>query len=170
MLGVKRVGAHRVYWQTHVTNTAGRIIVRDSETLPGGVAVGREDYHGKLYLTMTNAGLGFFQQAHWAVWTIDLADPSRLEQVAILFFLAGSVLCGLSQSMLQLIVFRALQGLGAAIMTPGNVAMVTDALTAGAFLPLMFWPGVSGEFMRYLPITVFAVLVGSLLQGLLAWK
>jgi hypothetical protein len=41
---------------------------------------------GKMYLTLTNAGLGFFQQAHWAVWTIDLADPTRLEQVAILFF------------------------------------------------------------------------------------
>ena len=49
---------------------------------------------GKLYLTMTNAGLGFFQQAHWAVWTIDLADPSRLEQVAILFFERDGVVLG----------------------------------------------------------------------------
>src|SRR5690606_33865638 len=31
----------------------------------------------------------------------------------------------------------------------------------------MFWPGVAGEFMRYLPITVFAVLVSSLLYALL---
>lgn len=49
---------------------------------------------GKLYLTMTNAGLGFFQQAHWAVWTIDLADPSRLEQVAVLFFERDGVVLG----------------------------------------------------------------------------
>ncbi|MFI9009031.1 hypothetical protein ACIGNX_17580 [Actinosynnema sp. NPDC053489] len=49
---------------------------------------------GKLYLTMTNAGLGFFQQAHWAVWTIDLADPSKLEQVAVLFFERDGVVLG----------------------------------------------------------------------------
>ncbi|WP_222266466.1 hypothetical protein [Modestobacter marinus] len=40
---------------------------------------------GRLYLTMTSAGLGFFQQAHWGVWTLDLADPARLEQVGALF-------------------------------------------------------------------------------------
>ncbi|MCS7479448.1 hypothetical protein ACFFQW_39855 [Umezawaea endophytica] len=49
---------------------------------------------GKLYLTMTNAGLGFFQQAHWAVWTLDLADPTRLEQVAVLFFARDGVVVG----------------------------------------------------------------------------
>lgn len=38
--------------------------------------------------------------------------------------------------------------------------------TLAAFLPMMFWPGVAGEFMRYLPITVFAVLCGSLLYAL----
>ncbi len=35
-----------------------------------------------------------------------------------------------------------------------------------AFLPLMFWPGISGKFMRYLPVTVFASLAGSLLFAL----
>ncbi|PRY44449.1 hypothetical protein [Umezawaea tangerina] len=49
---------------------------------------------GKLYLTMTNAGLGFFQQAHWAVWTLDLADPTRVEQVAALFFARDGVVLG----------------------------------------------------------------------------
>lgn len=49
---------------------------------------------GKLFLTMTNAGLGFFQQAHWAVWTLDLADPSKLDQVATLFFERDGVVLG----------------------------------------------------------------------------
>jgi hypothetical protein len=49
---------------------------------------------GKLYLTMTNAGLGFFQQAHWAVWTLDLTNPTRLEQVAVLFFARDGVVLG----------------------------------------------------------------------------
>jgi len=41
------------------------------------------------------------------------------------------------------------------------------ATTLAAFLPLMFWPGVSGKFMRYLPVTVFTVLSGSLLYALI---
>jgi hypothetical protein len=48
---------------------------------------------GKLYLTMTQAGLGFFQQAHWGVWTLDLAD-AKLEQVATLFFARDGVVLG----------------------------------------------------------------------------
>ncbi len=40
------------------------------------------------------------------------------------------------------------------------------ATTLAAFLPLMFWPGVPGKFMRYLPVTVFTVLSGSLLYAL----
>ncbi|WP_096086417.1 efflux RND transporter permease subunit [Agaribacterium haliotis] len=42
----------------------------------------------------------------------------------------------------------------------------STSTTLAAFLPIMFWPGVAGEFMRYLPVTVFAVLLGSLLYAL----
>ena len=38
----------------------------------------------------------------------------------------------------------------------------STATTLAAFLPLMFWPGMSGKFMQYLPVTVFTVLSGSL--------
>ena len=41
------------------------------------------------------------------------------------------------------------------------------ATTLAAFLPLMFWPGVSGQFMHHLPITVLTVLSGSLLYALI---
>ena len=41
---------------------------------------------GKAYLTMTGAGLGFLQTAHWGVWELDLADPTELRQVSHLFF------------------------------------------------------------------------------------
>ena len=41
------------------------------------------------------------------------------------------------------------------------------ATTLAAFLPLMFWPGIAGKFMRYLPVTVFMVLSGSLLYALI---
>ena len=45
--------------------------------------------------------------------------------------------------------------------------VASTGTTLAAFLPLMFWPGVTGSFMRYLPVTVFAVLVGSLAYALL---
>lgn len=39
--------------------------------------------------------------------------------------------------------------------------------TIAAFLPLLFWPGVVGEFMRYFPITIMATLIASLFMALL---
>lgn len=43
----------------------------------------------------------------------------------------------------------------------------STATTLAAFLPLLFWPGVPGEYMRYLPLTVLAVLAGSLIYTLI---
>ena len=40
---------------------------------------------GKAYVTFTQAGLAFFETAHWGVWTVDLATYA-LTQVANLFF------------------------------------------------------------------------------------
>jgi len=44
--------------------------------------------------------------------------------------------------------------------------IAATATTLAAFLPLMFWPGVVGEFMKYLPITLVATLSASLLMAL----
>jgi len=38
--------------------------------------------------------------------------------------------------------------------------------TVCAFLPLMFWPGIMGDFMKYLPITLTIGLLASLFVGL----
>ena len=38
----------------------------------------------------------------------------------------------------------------------------STATTLAAFLPLLLWPGVPGEFMSYLPIMVIIVLTASL--------
>ena len=40
------------------------------------------------------------------------------------------------------------------------------ATTLAAFMPLLFWPGVVGEFMKFLPITLIATLTASLLMAL----
>ena len=43
----------------------------------------------------------------------------------------------------------------------------STATTLAAFMPLIFWPGVVGEFMKFLPITLVATLSASLLMALL---
>lgn len=46
------------------------------------------------------------------------------------------------------------------------VPVVTATLTTiAAFLPLLFWPGIVGEFMSYLPITLIATMMSSLFVG-----
>ncbi|HEY9549744.1 MAG TPA: efflux RND transporter permease subunit, partial [Kiloniellaceae bacterium] len=44
--------------------------------------------------------------------------------------------------------------------------IASTATTLAAFLPLLFWPGVVGEFMKYLPITLIATLTASLVMAL----
>lgn len=39
--------------------------------------------------------------------------------------------------------------------------------TLAAFAPLLFWPGIVGEFMRYLPMTLIATLSASLFMALI---
>jgi len=44
------------------------------------------------------------------------------------------------------------------------VPVITSTLTTvSAFIPLLFWPGVVGDFMKYLPLTLIITLGGSLL-------
>jgi len=67
--------------------------VRDPHLVqrPDGSALIRD---GKAFLTFTCAGMGFFQQAHWGVFTLDLADPGRLEQLAQLYAGRDGLLLG----------------------------------------------------------------------------
>jgi multidrug efflux pump len=45
--------------------------------------------------------------------------------------------------------------------------IASTCTTLAAFVPLAFWPGTSGEFMKFLPITLIAVLSASLIMALL---
>jgi multidrug efflux pump len=44
--------------------------------------------------------------------------------------------------------------------------IASTATTLAAFLPLLFWPGMVGEFMKFLPITLIATLTASLFMAL----
>jgi len=59
--------------------------------------------------------------------------------------------------------------LTAAKLGAGEVALpiiASTATTLAAFLPLAFWPGLFGEFMKYLPLTLITVLSSSLFVAL----
>jgi EmrB/QacA subfamily drug resistance transporter len=60
----------------------------------------------------------------------DLYGRKMVLQSAILLFLIGSALCGLSQNLMQLIVFRAIQGLGG-----GGLAVTTQAVVGDIVPP-----------------------------------
>ena len=58
----------------------------------------------------------------------DLYGRKRMLQIAVVVFLVGSALCGISRDMLQLLLFRALQGVG------GGGLMVTAQAAVGDFV------------------------------------
>jgi EmrB/QacA subfamily drug resistance transporter len=95
----------------------------------------------------------------------DLYGRKRLLQAAIVLFLAGSALCGLSRDMTELIVFRAIQGLG------GGGLMVTTVAVVGDIIP----PRQRGRYQGYFG-AVFGVstVIGPLLGGFfvdnLSWR
>lgn len=70
-------------------------------------------------------------------------------------------------------IFRYMQGgadkVTASKVGTGEVAVpiiASTATTLAAFFPLMFWPGLMGSFMKYLPVTLIIVLTSSLLVAL----
>jgi len=95
----------------------------------------------------------------------DVYGRKLVLQVAIVIFLVGSALCGLAQGMVELIAFRALQGLGA-----GGLIVVTLAVV-GDIIP----PRERGRYQGYFG-AVFGVstVIGPLLGGFfvdnLSWR
>jgi multidrug efflux pump len=47
---------------------------------------------------------------------------------------------------------------------PSVAASLTTKIV---FLPLLFWPGITGKFMRYMPLTLVSTLLGSLFMALI---
>jgi EmrB/QacA subfamily drug resistance transporter len=59
----------------------------------------------------------------------DLYGRKVVLQAALVLFLVGSALCGLSQNMTELILFRGLQGLGGGGLIVGTMAAIGDVVT-----------------------------------------
>lgn len=95
----------------------------------------------------------------------DLYGRKNLFQLSIVIFLVGSALSGLSSSMLELIVFRGLQGLGAGGLMTLVLAMVGDVIP----------PRQRGRYQGYFGVifgaaSVFGPLVGGFLVDAASWR
>ena len=95
----------------------------------------------------------------------DLYGRKLVLQIAIVIFLIGSALCGLSQNLTELIVFRAVQGLGAGGLIVTTIAVVGDIIP----------PRERGKYQGFFGAvfgvsTVIGPLVGGLFVDNLTWR
>ena len=61
----------------------------------------------------------------------DLYSRVKLYNLGFVIFTIGSLLCALSQTGEQLVLFRFLQGAGAALLMANSIAIITDAFPKG---------------------------------------
>ncbi|MDX1873180.1 MDR family MFS transporter [Mycolicibacterium sp. 120266] len=95
----------------------------------------------------------------------DIFGRKKVFQVAVLLFLAGSVLCGLAQSMGMLVASRALQGLG------GGAITVTAVAVIGEVIPLRDRGRYQGALGAVFGVTtVVGPLLGGLFTDHLSWR
>jgi EmrB/QacA subfamily drug resistance transporter len=97
----------------------------------------------------------------------DLLGRRRVFMAGMLLFIGGSLACGLAGSGTALIVFRALQGLGGAIVSPATLAIISDAFRHDAAernKAFGIWGGVAGSG------AAAGVLLGGVLVEYLGWS
>lgn len=95
----------------------------------------------------------------------DLFGRKRVFQAAVVFFVAGSVLCGVSDSMAMLVAARALQGIG------GGGLMVTATALIGEVIPLRDRGRYQGAMGAVFGVTtVIGPLLGGYFTDHLTWR
>jgi EmrB/QacA subfamily drug resistance transporter len=85
----------------------------------------------------------------------DMYGRKRFLMIAIVLFLIGSALSGLSHTMDQLIAFRALQGLGAGGLMVGAIATIGDMVS----------PRERGQYMGYMMAAMMVAMIAGPLVG-----
>ncbi len=96
----------------------------------------------------------------------DLLGRKRVFMVGLVIFSLGSLMCGLAWSETSLIAFRALQGLGAAAITPSALSILSITFREGRErnIALGAWGAVGGFG------AAAGVLLGGILTDLLSWQ
>ncbi len=99
----------------------------------------------------------------------DLYGRKRVLFTGTAIFLAGSTLCGLAPSMLALILFRALQGLGAGAILPIASTIVGDIYTPAERARVQGWLSSVWGFSAVVGPLLGAFIVTSLHWSLIFW-
>jgi EmrB/QacA subfamily drug resistance transporter len=95
----------------------------------------------------------------------DLFGRKHVFAFGIMLFLVGSLLCGLSQNMVQLIIFRAIQGIGAGIMMP------FPAIIAGDLFPIEKRGKIQAFFTAMWGLSaVLAPMLGAFFVEYMTWR
>ena len=95
----------------------------------------------------------------------DIFGRNMVFGFGILLFLVGSLLCGIADDMVQLILFRALQGMGAGFMMP------FPAIIAGDLFPIEKRGKIQALFTAMWGLSaILAPLLGSLFVEFLTWR
>lgn len=95
----------------------------------------------------------------------DQFGPKRIYLIGLVVFTGASALCGLAGSIEMLVFARVLQGLGASMMTPQTMAVITRTFPPerrGTAMAL--WGSIAGVAMLVGP------LAGGILTGSLGWE
>lgn len=100
-------------------------------------AFSADPIHLKLALTSYILALAVFTPA--SGWAAQRFGARRVFLIAMLVFLAGSALCGLSQSLGQLVAARIVQGIGGAMMTPVARLIVVGSTPKDKLISAMGW-------------------------------
>ncbi len=121
----------------------------------------------------------------FSAWIADRFGAKRVFMLAIATFVVASVLCGRSQGLGELVLFRILQGMGGAMMVPvGRLLLLRgvakkDMLSAMAWLtmPALLGPvtgpplgGVLTDVFSWRAVFWINVPIGLIGLGLVAWK
>jgi EmrB/QacA subfamily drug resistance transporter len=90
----------------------------------------------------------------------------RVFQIGLVLFISGSLLCSLSQSISQLIFFRALQGMGASMLNPVALSIIANAFPApkDRARAVGVWGAVAGVSLALGP------LLGGALTQTIGWR
>lgn len=95
----------------------------------------------------------------------DLFGRKKLFALGIMIFFIGSLLCGISNNMIQLILFRAIQGMGAGFMIP------FPAIIAGDLFPMEKRGKIQALFTAMWALSaVIAPVLGSFFVEVLTWR
>ncbi len=104
--------------------------------------------HLKLVLTTYLLALAVFIPA--SGWFADRFGARSVFRIAIVVFALGSIACGLSQNLLQLVLARVLQGIGGSMMVPVGRLIILKTTKRAEIVNAMAWltmPALIGPLM-----------------------